>query len=122
MSWPEDQDPVQQFAAQRSDDALADRIRPGRPRRCPDDLDVFTSKTSSKASGYLLSRSRIRNRNVSVPIPRSIARFRACWTTHAPVGLAVTPATCNRRVPCSMKINTYSRRNSTVSTCRKSQR
>jgi hypothetical protein len=35
--------------------------------------------------------------------------------------LAVTPAICNLLVPCSMKINTYSRRNSTVSTCKKSQ-
>ncbi|MCW2861786.1 MAG: hypothetical protein JWP48_3494 [Actinoallomurus sp.] len=26
--------------------------------------------------------------------------------------LAVTPAMCNLRVPCSMKINTYRRRNS----------
>jgi hypothetical protein len=68
----------------------------------------------------MLSRSRITNRNASIMGPRSIARFRACWTTHAPVGLAVTPAMYNRRVPCSMKINTYSRRNSTVSTCKKS--
>jgi hypothetical protein len=78
------------------------------------------SKTLSKASVYLLSRSRITNRSVSIRAPRSIARVRACCATQEPVGLAVTPAMCNLLVPCSIKISTYSRRNSTVSTCRKS--
>ena len=82
---------------------------------------LSASKTPSKARGYLLSRSRITNRSVSILAPRSIARFRACWVAHEPVGLAVTPAMCNLLPPCWMKINTYSRRNSTVSTWRKSQ-
>lgn len=39
----------------------------------------------------------------------------------APVGCAVTPARCSRRVPCLMKISTCSRLSSMVSTMRKSQ-
>jgi hypothetical protein len=37
-----------------------------------------------------------------------------------PVGLAVMPATCTRRVPCSMKNNTYKRRRKTVPAWKKS--
>ena len=47
--------------------------------------------------------------------------MRACWVTQAALGLAVTPARWTRRVPSSMKNNTYSRRSQTVSTVKKSQ-
>jgi hypothetical protein len=50
-----------------------------------------------------------------------MARLRACCAAHAPVGRAITPATCSLRVPCSMNTSTYSRWSSTVSTTRKSQ-
>lgn len=49
-----------------------------------------------------------------------MARFRACWVTHAPVGFAVTPARCSRRVRCSMNTSTYRRFNVAVSTVKKS--
>ena len=52
--------------------------------------------------------------------PRLIARLRACCTVHSPVGFAVTPPRCIRRVPCSINTRTYSLFSSTVSTCRKS--
>jgi hypothetical protein len=52
--------------------------------------------------------------------PRSISRLRACWAVHAPVGCAVTPSRCTRRVPISITKNTYRRLRNTVSTCRKS--
>ena len=48
------------------------------------------------------------------------ARLRACCTVHSPVGFAVTPPRCIRRVPCSMNTRTCSLLRSTVSTCRKS--
>ena len=48
------------------------------------------------------------------------ARFRAFCTVHPPVGLAVTPPKCIRRVPCSMNTSTYRRLQNTVSACRKS--
>jgi hypothetical protein len=37
----------------------------------------------------------------------------ACCTVQAAVGCAVTPATCSRRVPCSMNTSAYTRRRST---------
>ena len=52
--------------------------------------------------------------------PKLRARFRACCTVHSPVGFAVTPPRCIRRVPCSMNTRAYSLLRSTVSTCRKS--
>ncbi len=52
--------------------------------------------------------------------PRLMPRLRACSTVHSPVGFAVTPPRCIRRVPCSMKTRMYSLFSSTVSTCRKS--
>src|SRR5258708_24828569 len=41
-------------------------------------------------------------------------------TVHSPVGFAVTPPRCIRRVRCSINTRTYSLLRSTVSTCRKS--
>ena len=45
---------------------------------------------------------------------------RAGHTVQSPVGCAVTPPRCIRRVLCSMNTSTYRRFSSTVSTCRKS--
>lgn len=77
--------------------------------------------TASKASAYLLSRSRMRKRGESTRMPRSVARLRACWVVQAAVGCAVTPATCRRRVPCSRKTRAYRRFRLMVSMWRKSQ-
>jgi len=49
-------------------------------------------KTASNASVYLASRSLIKNFRPSVRLPQSMSVFRACWTVHAAVGWAVTPA------------------------------
>ena len=65
-------------------------------------------------------RSRIRNLMLPNRSPRVRARLRACCTVHSPVGFAVTPPRCIRRLPCSMNTSTYSLFSSTVSTCRKS--
>ena len=46
---------------------------------------------------------------------RSMSRLRACWVSQAPVGCAVTPRMCTRRVACSMTKNAYSRRRVIVS-------
>ena len=77
--------------------------------RSPSDLN-----TSPKAVVKSGSRSWIRNRSVPRRSPRSMARLRACCTTHAPAGCAVTPARRTRRVPCSMNISTYNRCSSTA--------
>ena len=44
----------------------------------------------------------------------------ACWAVHAPVGSAVTPSMCTRRVLISITKNTYWRLWNTMSACRKS--
>jgi hypothetical protein len=58
--------------------------------------------------------------NASNRSPKPRARLRACCTVHSPVGLAVTPPMCIRRLPCSMNTRTYNLLRNTVSTCRKS--
>ena len=62
-------------------------------------------KTASKAAVNLASRSRMRNRNRRPASSRSMSRLRACWVSQAPVGWAVTPRMCTRRVACSMTKN-----------------
>lgn len=55
-------------------------------------------KTVSKLRMNLLSRSRIRKRG-GVDRSRSVqANWRACCVTQAPVGFAVQPARCSRRL------------------------
>src|SRR5205809_3616286 len=106
VSRPEDQDAVEQFAAQCPDEALTDRVRP----RCAwwrlMISMVSASSTASNIVVYFVSRSLIRNRSSAIRSPRSIARFRACWAAHEAVGFAVTPATCSFLVSCSTKIST----------------
>ena len=41
--------------------------------------------------------------------PRVRAKLRACCTVQSPVGFAVTPPRCIRRLPCSMNTRTYIR-------------
>ena len=77
-------------------------------------------KTASKEAVKFDPRSRSRNLMSSNRSPRLIARLRACCTVHSPVGFAVTPPRCIRRVPCSINTRTYSLFSSTLSTCRKS--
>ena len=76
--------------------------------------------TASNEAVKFEPRSRIRNLMSSNRSPRLRARLRACCTVHSPVGWAVTPPRCIRRVPCSINTSTYSLFSSTVSTCRKS--
>ena len=63
-------------------------------------------KTSSKPVVNFVSRSRISHLAATARSSRIQARCLACWVTHGPVGLGVTPATCTFRDPCSMKKST----------------
>jgi hypothetical protein len=69
----------------------ARRRRSGCPHWRPQDRDALGAKLASKVSVNLASRSRSRNLNCSMRSARSMRRLRACWATHSPVGLAVTP-------------------------------
>src|SRR6266508_6560756 len=77
-------------------------------------------KTASKLEVYLLSRSRIKKRKGAARSAIDQASWRACWVTQMPLGFAVRPARCTRRLPSSMKKSTYNRRSETVSTVKKS--
>ena len=77
-------------------------------------------KTASNEAVKFDPRSRTRDLMFSNRLPRVRARLRACCTIQSPVGCAVTPPRCIRRLPCSMNTSTYIRFSSTVSTCRKS--
>jgi hypothetical protein len=44
------------------------------------------ASTWSNAAVNLLSRSRIKNLNLSARSPRSMSRLRACWAVQEPVG------------------------------------
>jgi len=63
-------------------------------------------KTASNELVKFDPRSRIKNLVLSNRSPRVRARLRACCTVHSPVGFAVTPPRCIRRVPCSMNTST----------------
>jgi len=62
--------------------------------------------TSSNMVVYLVSRSRIKNRNFPARSPRSAIRLRACCATHSPLGWVVTPRMCTRRVAISIRNST----------------
>ena len=118
---PGDQEMVQALPAYGANPALGNGVGVRRLNRRADDLGAGSCQMSSKARVNLLSRSRIRNRTTGASSASATAWLRACWATHAPVGLAVTPARCTRRLCSWMKNNTYSRCRNTVSTVRKSQ-
>jgi hypothetical protein len=59
-------------------------------------------KTVSNVAVNLASRSRMRNRKRRPASSRFMSRLRACWVSQAPLGWAVTPRMCTRRVACSM--------------------
>ena len=64
MSLVDDQDGVEEFAADGADESFGDGVGPRRPHRRPDDLDVDGSEDGIEGDGELLvSRSRMRNRN-----------------------------------------------------------
>jgi len=60
------------------------------------------ANTASKKAPYLVSRSRMRNRNAEIRSSRSAMRLRADCVVHATVGFAVTPRMRTRRVAISM--------------------
>ena len=68
-----------------------------------------------RVSGDDLAQSvRSRNRNRLARSPRSIGRFRACCTVHAPSGCALTARTWIWRAPASITKNTQARRKVTA--------
>jgi hypothetical protein len=90
------------------DDLLqqAPHLAPWRPRvgiaPKPSDAELVTPAAMQALRQNFASRSRSRNRIGRPRSPNTSRRLRACWVTHSPLGLAVTPARCTRRVSSSM--------------------
>jgi hypothetical protein len=101
----DDQKTVEEFAADGADEAFGDRVRSRARTGVVMILTLMAVKTASKAAVNLLSRSRVRNAKCRWASSRSMTRLRACWVSQAPVGCAVTPRMCTRRVACSMTKN-----------------
>lgn len=79
-------------------------------RACGGVLTMFTPplrNTSPNAGVNSASRSRTRKRNALIRSPRPTARLRAACATQPPVGRAVTPSRCTRRVRISITNRTY---------------
>jgi hypothetical protein len=92
---PGNQHPVRELGPNCPHPAFSKSIRPQAARRDLHHLDPRALKYRVECFRELYGpRSRIRNRNRAALFPRSIRRFRACCTVHAPSGWAVTPRTC----------------------------
>jgi hypothetical protein len=120
VASPDDQQPVQAFGADRPNPTLRVSVRIGRLHRREQHLGPSERNTSSKVRQNFASRSRSKKRTRRPRSPSTSSRFRACWATQAPSGLAVTPPRWTRRVSSSMKNSTYSRRSQALSTVKKS--
>jgi len=76
------------------------------------------SESTAHVGGYQLPGRGRRGAVRRIVVP--VAWKTACCTVRSPVGWAVMPPRCIRRVPCSMSTSTCSLVSDTVSTCRKS--
>jgi hypothetical protein len=101
MLLAEDQRPVEYLAAQRADEALADRIHPRRQDGAHQDSGASCLKHGVERGGEVRPAVSDQEPDVLEPLVHAEgeARFRACCTVHSPVGLAVTPPRCIRPGP-----------------------
>ena len=106
MTAVPDQHPVQALGSCCPHEPFRISVRPRRPRRDLEYLGAGGGEDGVERAVNLVSRSRIKKRNVLAAPSSSISRLRAAWVTHAPVGWAVTPARRTRRRSNSMKNNT----------------
>ena len=107
MGLVEDQKPVEQFAAQGADQSFADRVGSRGLCGAGDDLQAVGRDHGIKRGGELGVAISDQKTQVVQPSAQVIGQVpTGAWATHAPVGFAVTPATCSRRVPCPTKTST----------------
>ena len=99
VAWSGDQDVVEAFPSQCPDEPFRDRVCSRCLDRGADDPDVGTGEHGVERGVNLLSRSRIRNRNLSARKLRSMSRLRACWVTQSPVEGHIERSCWSRRRP-----------------------
>ena len=105
MALVDDQDAVEEFAADGADEAFGDRVRPRRSHRCSDDRGVDGGEHGVEGGGELAVAVADQEPEAPVDVVEVDNRLRASWVSHAPVGCAVTRRMCTRRVACSMTKN-----------------
>jgi hypothetical protein len=92
VSAADNQQPVQTLGTHRPDPPFRVSVRVRPPAGVTSIWAPSEPSTSSNARVNLASRSRSRNRSRRPHSPSTSSRLRACWVTHGPSGLAVTPA------------------------------
>ena len=106
MALVADKELVGAFGADGTHEPLGVTVRSWRARRRLDDCDVFTAEHFVERSRELGSRSCMRKRNELIRSANSMARLRATWVAHSPLGCAVTPRRCALRVWISIMNST----------------
>ena len=106
LAWSGDQEVVEAFAAQGADEAFGDGVH----FRCSDwgadDADVGAGEHGVEGGGELAVPVADQEPELLGAVAKVDERLRACWVTQAPVGWAVIPARCTRRVACSITSRT----------------
>ena len=117
-----DQDPVEALAAYGADPPFDEGVRAGRPERCADDPDAVGAEhlveRRRELAVAVVEQESDRFRSFDEPlddVPCLLGR------THHPGRVRGDTRENTCRVASSMNTSTYSRRNSTVSTVKKSQ-
>ena len=106
MCLAEDQHAVEDLAAQGADKALAGRVHARSLSRGPQYPGASGLEDGVERGGEVRSAVAEQEPDALEPLAEADTRLRACCTVHSPVGLAVTPPRCIRRVPCSMNTRT----------------
>jgi hypothetical protein len=102
MPLAEDQHAVPELAAQGADEALADRVHARNLDGGAQDPGAGGLEDRVERAGEVRPAIADEELDVLERSSRVRARLRACCTVHSPVGFAVTPPRCIRRLPCSM--------------------
>ena len=115
-----EQQPVSALLANAADEPFRIAVRPRRSCRRLDDLHALGGEHLVKGCGELRVPIADQEPERADPPPSSASRLRACCTVQPPVGCAVTPKMCTRRLATSITKNAYSRCSRTVSKQKKS--
>lgn len=120
VAGTQNEQPIEALGTDRPNESFCDGVRLRR-------LNRRANETNAGALEYVVEATRefviaIPNQptNRFVALGESQATCRACCVTHSWLGWAVQPAKCTRRLPTSMKNNTYNRWSQMVSTVKKS--
>jgi hypothetical protein len=101
----DDQDAVEELAADGADEAFGNGVGPRCPHRRLDDGDVDGCEDGVEGRGELAVAIADEEPESPAGVVESMVRLRASWVSHAPVGCAVTPRMWTRRVVCSIAKN-----------------